>query len=50
MVSLPRVPRWSTILLFLGTDERKLIHDIWERLPRDEGDTRAREAWGLGSS
>lgn len=50
MISLPRVPRWPTILLFLGADERKLIQDVWERLRTDEGDTSAREAWGLGSS
>ncbi|KAK7689748.1 hypothetical protein QCA50_006387 [Cerrena zonata] len=50
MTNLPRVPRWSTIILFLGTDERTMIRDIWDRLPKDESDTRAREAWGLGSS
>ncbi|KAI0078217.1 hypothetical protein K474DRAFT_1746054 [Panus rudis PR-1116 ss-1] len=47
MTNLPRVPRWSTILLFLGPDERKVIAGIWEKLPTGDGDEKIKALWGL---
>ncbi|CAL1713409.1 unnamed protein product [Somion occarium] len=49
MTNLARVPRWSTIVLFLGADEKKLIAGIWNHLSPISGDedANARKAWGL---
>ena len=42
MVALTRVPRFSTVLLFMNQMEKQLVNDIWMMLGRGD-----RSAWAI---
>lgn len=44
---LPKVSRWSTLILFLSPAEQKTVKEIWDALPAEPDDAQLRKAWGL---
>ncbi len=49
MLNLARVPRFTTAVLFLSPEERRLVENIWERIGghAEDGSEVARRAWGI---
>ena len=49
LINLSRVPRFSTIVLFMSKDEKKLVKEVWDALDRidDQIEGGARKVWGV---
>lgn len=49
LLNLARVPRFSTIIMFMSKDERKLVKEIWDIVSRteDQVEVGVRKVWGV---
>jgi RNA polymerase II-associated protein 3 len=49
LISLARVPRFSTITLFMSKDEKQLVKQVWDALDRvdDQVEGGVRKVWGV---
>lgn len=49
LINFSRVPRFSTIAMFMSRDEKKLMKDVWDALDRvdDQIESGARKVWGV---
>lgn len=49
LLNLARVPRFSTIIMFMSNDEKKLVKEVWDGVSRtdDQVEVGVRKVWGV---
>ena len=49
LINFSRVPRFSTIIMFMSKDEKALVKEVWEAMDRvdDQIEGGARKVWGV---